>query len=107
VPWLRERGGGRGLMARDGVSWWYERDVASPGESKEHHRAAAALRALRAESRKDERKPYRAASLAEAEATAGLYEREGETSAALLREHGLIGKHKRVSRGARAETVDS
>lgn len=72
---------------------WYGATETTPGMSLERKRAVEALKVLRRASAPTSR-PYRAASLAEAEAVAGLFERDGQTSVAMIREHGLTGKYK-------------
>jgi hypothetical protein len=84
-------GGGRfGWWVMAGKSSRYDRDDATPGAGIDHQQAADALRRLRLESRREER-PYRAATLAEAEGLRELRD-PAATSAAVLREHGLTVK---------------
>jgi hypothetical protein len=59
----------------------------------EHQRAAEALRKLRAEGRRKADRPFRAASLAEAEQVAEFVAQD-RTPSGVLRTQALTGKHR-------------
>lgn len=86
--------GGRG-SGRE--SAWYTRTDWTEGMSSEQKAAAEALKALRRASAMADATPFRARTLAEAEAHAPMIP-AGETPPAVMREQGLTVKHRPITR---------